>query len=343
MPKIIINEFATNDDWAYGARRLIRTVTGMTEAQVKALWTLELSRIEYQSLTSDYEVDFTTGLISAITKFSLTCPQIVSSGVSIGDIVRIGSYHGDNKQIVCREVETINSETGAITWLQPLNPDEFLNISSLDDLIGAECSIRDLSGYLNKYCELITKIQKVAPHAKLFITQPGLSNYYDRQLWGYEIIHRKLAATYHNVDTIEITDWLYDFQKNSVDEANNVNITSTGASEYTLAKIGHWQGFEVWVNDKNIYGKDCYIQSGVGYKPNPALTGAALNISAPYNKDYRANSNMKLVFTQNVPTSGVTITVKRSPNTWSGDYCHVNSVGAFVYGQAYVQKIKEVL
>lgn len=342
LPDLIVNESATNDDWGFGARRLSRTVTGLSEAQVKELWTLELSRIEYQAGTTDYEVDFTTGLIASIDEFSLVSPQIVGSGVAQGDLVRIGNYYGDNKQVAVRLVDSVNTGTGEITWLQPLNAEEILNISSLTDLVGKEVSIRDLSTYKSRYVDLITKLQKIVPQAKILIAQPGLSNYFLRQLWGYDIIHRQLANEYHSVDTIEVTDWLYDFQQGIVDGSNNETIVADGSTEYSLAQTNHWQGFEVWVDGKNVYGKDCYIKSGWGYGVDPALSGAAISVTANYDKSYTRQETMKLVFFQNAPASG-NIIVKKASTVWSSDFCHTGTTGGYVYGQVYNQKIKENL
>ncbi len=342
IPDIIVNEFSTNDDWGGSTRRLTRTVTGITEAKVKELYTLELSRIEYKPTPNTYEVDFTNGLISVINKLGLTSPQIINSGVIVGDIVRIGNYYGDNKQVVVREVETVNTTTGAITWIQPLNVDDILNINVISDLVGAEVSIRDLSQYKAQYVDLITKLQKVAPQAKLLITNSGLSNYFLRQLWGYDIIHRSLSTQFNNIDTIEITNWLYDFQQGNIDGSNNETIIANNSDNYTLSQTGHWQGFEVWVDGANVYGRDCYVRSGQGYGIDPALTGVGISITGSYNKSYSLSKPMELVFFQNKPVSG-DIIIKKANSVWSTDYCHPNDVGAYVYGQAYINKIKSKL
>jgi len=250
MPDVIIQESSTNDDWAYGARRLKRTVTGLTEEQVKDLCSLELNGIALNGV--NFDVDFTTGLITLITKFSLICPQIVGSATEIGDIVRIGNYHGDNKQVVCRSIETVDLTTGEISWLEPINTELMLNVSSLSDLVGAEISIRSLAAYQADCEYLIQKLQKASPHAKIVFTQPGLSNYFQRQLWGYETIHRRLAQKYFNVSVIEVTDWLYDFQMGNISGNTHINVTATGAASYDLSWSNHWQGFRVIIDGRDV-------------------------------------------------------------------------------------------
>ena len=342
MPDLIVIECATNDDWEFGARKVKHTVTGLSEEEVKRLWTLELDKIVWNPQTKDYAVTLTTGVITSADTFSLTCPQIVGSDVRAGDIVRIGTYHGDNRQVTCREIATVDLKKGQITWTQPLTPGELLNVERYEDLTGAECSVRDLSLYEKRYGELIEKIRRIAPHARILLTQPGLSNYRARQLWGYNIIHRRLAGRYPNTGTIEVTRWLYDFQQGIVTGKKQVLIRATGEKEYTLPWQGHWQGFEVWVNDRNVYGTDCYIDCGEGYGVDPEGSGPELSVDRPYDKRHYVTRNMTLVFTRNIPREGE-IRVLRADTVWSPDFCHTTEQGGYVYGQVYVNKIKETI
>jgi hypothetical protein len=342
MPDVIVNESATNDDWAFGARKLKRTLTGLTEKQVKDLWTLELDSIVYNEKTLDYTVRVTTGLISGIDEFSLTCPQVVGSNVKKGDIVRIGNYYGDNRQVVCREIASADLHTGKISWIEAVDPEQLLNAGAFDDLVGRECSVRDLSVYQEQYEMLLNNLQAAVPHAKILITQPGLSNYRMRQLWGYDIIHRKLAAKYMNVNTIEVTNWLQAFQENNITGGSSIKLEANGSTGYSLPWKEHWQGFEVWVDNKNVYGKDCYIDGGLGYSVDPAKSGVALNVGKAYDKSYVVKKAMRLVFTQNIPKEG-TIEVRKADTVWSNDFCHPNNTGAYVYGQIYVDRITDIL
>ncbi len=341
-PDILVNESATNDDWAFGERKIKRTVTGLSEKEVKQLWALELDKVTYNETSKNYTVRFCTGLISEAGEFSLTCPQIVGSDVAPGDIIRIGTYHGDNRQVVCREIETVDLQTGVVTWLKPLTPEQVLNVNSYSDLTGAECAVRDLSGYQKEYEELITNIQKISPQTEILIAQPGLSNYRRRALWGYNIIHRRLAVKYHNVNTIEVTDWLYNYQQGNISGKSFVEIDATGDKEYTLPWDGHWQGFEVWVNNKNVYGTDCFIECGFGYSVNPDGTGNELNIEKEYDKSYSTKRKMKLVFTRNIPKKGK-IKVVKADSVWSGDFCHTTEKGGFVYGQIYIDRLNDYI
>jgi len=59
-----------------------------------------------------------------------------------------------------------------------------------------------------------------------------------RQLWGYDIIHKKRAAKFHNVNTIEVTDWPQDFQDSNILGDSSIDIRDNGSVNYTLP----WKG-----------------------------------------------------------------------------------------------------
>jgi hypothetical protein len=341
-PDVIVCEYATNDDWEFGQRKVRRTLTGLSKKDVKDLWTLELDSISYQNSTDDYSARVCTGLISDIDEFSLTCPQIVGTTIAKGDIIRIGDYHGDNRQVTCREISSANLAKGQVSWLEPINPKRMLNVETLSDLKGKECSVRDLSVYQQKYELLIENLRKTAPNAQILITQPGLSNYRFRQLWGYDLVHRKLAVKYPGVGTIEITARLQEFQESNSTGDSFIEIEANGNRKYTLPLTGHWQGFEVWVDNKNVYGKDCYIDGENGYAVDQTSKGTGLNIKNRYDKSHSAKKPMSLVFTKNIPKKGK-IRIIKADSVWSGDYAHPNNDGAYIYGQSYIDRIKDVL
>lgn len=334
-PDVIINESATNDDWDFNTRKVTRTLTGVTPTELKAMWQLDIEgNASYNSGNDTFTVTRRTGLVTSLDKFSLVSAQIIGSTVDVGDIVRIGNYYGDNKQVALREIDTVDLATGEITWLIPLNADHILNIDSLDDLIGAEISIRDLSGYETLYQQLIDNIKKTSAKTELLIVNPGLADYFARGLWGYDIVHNRLCAQNTKCSVIDVTDWLYDVHKNNVTGAIFENLTANGSTEYSLGFSGHWQGFKVLVNGLDVYGKDCYIESGYGYTYDSSLSGAALG-----NSSLLVTKAAKLVFYRNAPASG-TIVVQRADKVWSGDFTHPNTYGSIIYGKSYIENLK---
>jgi len=116
-------------------------------------------------------------------------------------------------------------------------------------------------------------------------------------------------------------------------------LEANGNHEYCLPWQGHWQGFEVWVNNNNVYGIDCYIDGGAGYSVDRVDSGMGLNIEKSYDKSHSSTRSMRLVFFKNIPGEGE-IEVVKADSIWSDDYCHPNNTGAYVYGQIYIDRIK---
>lgn len=286
-----------------------------------------------------------TGIIQSITYTSLISTDIVNTQTQVGDIIRIGTYHGDIKQFTCRKITEVNTTTGEVKWIEPISIDEMINIDSLDDLIGAEINIRDLSGYKSSYKTFIEKVHEVTPEAKIIVVDNGLPMLGLRQLWGYDVIHREIVKESINADYIDARNVLYNAQFNYISGVRKETIEADGSSEYTLTFSGSykgWCGFKVFVNGLDVYGKDCYVQSQAAYRAKSSLSGSDLNKSTPYTRTNATESespNMKLVFTKNIPSSNDTVEVWYSDEIWSGDYCHPSAFGAFLYAQAYATKL----
>ena len=339
-PDIVFQESGTNDDWLQDIRRIRRNVGKISKEDLLRMPTLELYSVTYDSNENKYEVISVNGVINAIDEFSLSSTDIIGTKTQVGDIVRIGNYYGDNKQVVCRKISEVNIEEGIIKWEEPINADNILNIDKLEDLIGASINIRNLDSYKSKYKQFIEKFRAIAPQAKLVIVGTGLSMYGIRQLWGYDIVHRDLCNEYKNVQYCNISDWIYDGIQKHISGNSSETIEATGALEYELEKQGKnggWQGFKVLVNNIDVYGKDCYIDTGSYYHQDKNKDGDQLDKTGTY---YHANASwqqpypMKLVFFRNAPQSG-NIIIQYSDDTWSHDYCHPEDYGKYLYGQMY--------
>jgi len=346
MPEVVFEEAETNDDWDYGTRRIRRSIGQITLEELQVLPWLEVGSVAYDSGTGKYAVEMCTGLIDSLTETSLISQHIVGTGTVVGDIVRIGNYHGDIKQVACRKITEVNTTTGEIKWLQPLTPDELINIDTIQDLVGAEINIRDLSGYKTYYKELIEKIHAITPEAKVVVVQNGLPMLWARQLWGYDVIHREVVAESDNATYCDARQMLRDGQFDNITGTKTETITVDGSSEYDLSFAGtykSWYGFKVLVNGVDVYGRDCYIESQYAYLAKSDLSGASLNKSTPYGRSMASLGTggrpLKLVFTRNVPTVGDDVEVWFSDQIWSNDFCHPTDFGAFLYGQAYAKFI----
>ena len=337
-PDILFQESATNDDWENTIRRINRNIGKISKSELSILPSLEISKIVYDDRTDTYEVTMATGLISDITPNSLKSEHIKGTETKVGDIVRIGTYHGDNRQVICREICEVDLSNGLIKWVEPINSDNILNIESLEELIGAEINIRNLDSYKDLYKTLIEKTREISPNSKIIIVATGLSLYGNRQLWGYDIIHKKLCGLYPNIKYCDVTNWIYESIQNNISGDNKEIINATGSNEYILNYSGigrSWQGFKVLIDGIDVYGKDCYIQSGYYYTIDTNKNGNQLDKNNVYDNKGINNKNipMKLIFTKNIPVSGKEIIVQYADKSWSGDYCHPNIWGMFLYNQ----------
>lgn len=333
----IFIECGTNDDWAWLTRKVSRTITNVTEVELKKIPTLEYSSATYVS-DDNFTVVKNTGIIKEIGKQHLVSDDIKTSTIVVGDIVRIGNYYGDNRSVVCREIKTVDKSIGKITWDAYL-PKKITGIKQLSDFIGMEFAVRDLSSYYTQYKTLIDGIKSVNADARIHIVSTGASDYWMRQLWGYDIVHKKLCALYGNMDYVAVNDYILDYQDSICTGNTKEVITATGASNYTLTRAKHYQGVKVLVDGVDVYGIDCHIVSGFRYCVDQAATGSALNFSDANKKSkFTETEKLQLVFTRNVPSSGKTIEVIFADTTWSSDYCHPWT-GLELYGKMYINAI----
>lgn len=340
MPDVVFQESATNDDWNNSIRRIQKTISGVTKEELVKMYSFEISKVTYQSDSDDYEVVSCNGEIQEIDRYYLKSADIIGTETKVGDIVRIGNYHGDNRQVVVRKISEVDTEQGIVRWKEPINADNILNIDSLSDLVGANINIRNLDNYKTQYKQFIENVRSISPQAKIVIVANGLSMYGLRQLWGYDIIHRELCNEYPNVYYCDVTNWLYDTMQSYISGSNKEDIEANGSSEYELSFKGNnyaWQGFKVIVNGVDVYGTDCYIESGWYYHADKNKSGAELDKTLLYRKDGQTDTQpykMKLVFTRNAPSSG-NITIMYADGSWSSDFCHPSDDGKRMYSQMY--------
>ena len=349
-PEIIFQESETNDDWSYGGRRISRNIGKVTLAELQKMHWLEVSTVTYDSNADKYEVTVPTGIISSITLNTLVSSDIIGTQTAVGDIVRIGNYHGDIRQIVCRRISSVNLSTGEIGWIEPLNVDEMLNVDTLSDLVGAEINIRNLDGYKTTYSNFVDKVHAISPQTIVCVVNNGLPNLWTRQLWGYDLIHEDVCKDKAFTKYVDARDYLYKAEFADISGSKSETVTSTGASEYDLNFVGNnayaWAGFKVLVNGVDVYGKDAYIEINQSYYIKDTLTGSDCNKTLLYDRSKatdRAIGKMKLVFTKNVPASGGSIVVQYADSLWSNDFTHPNDFGAKVYAKAYADVIKKGL
>ena len=345
-PDFVAIGLTGNDDWLNFPRKINRVVN-MSLTELRAFPSLEIGKIEYKSDSDTYDVTVNTGLITEVTPRSLKSASIIGSSVAVGDFARIGTYTGDLRQVQTRRIETVDTETGEITWAEPLHLNEYLCMDSLQDLVGQEVSIRTIEQYMTNMKTLITNILKMVPKCKICLFNVYYVAMWARNCAEFTYIQQWIASEFpDNVFMFDAWRYSRDYVENG--RKNRViNATANGTSELSFdspSYLGHWEGIEVWVNGRNVYGKDCVVESGYLYTVNPELSGNALNWtgSSAYLKPHTLNRQMKLIWKKNAPSNNTPVEIRLSHYQWSNDWAHPitqEQVGTFL-GRAMIYALQ---
>ena len=324
-PDVVTIGLTGNDDWANYPRKIKRVYNGITLDELKQFPMLEVGEIEYVEESDTYNVTKNIGIIKEITTRSLKADEIIGSDVAKGDFVRIGTYTGDLRQVQTRRIETVDNVQGQITWAEPLHLNEFICIETIDDLVGQEISIRSIEQYMQQMELLISNIKRMVPKCKICLFNIYYVDMWVRDTAEYTYIQQWIAEKFDG--TVYFVDaWKYarDYCENSL-HSRDFNFVADGNDTITFAidGVGHWEGIEVWVNNKNVYGKDCYPITG-WYTTIEDKTGSELNwvgTNGYYPRIYKKR-NFAIKWKQNIPLTGTAIKVKLAALQWSADYAH---------------------
>jgi hypothetical protein len=346
-PDVVTIGLTGNDDWANYPRKIKRVYNGITLDELKQFPMLEVGEIEYVEESDTYNVTKNIGIIKEITTRSLKADEIIGSDVAKGDFVRIGTYTGDLRQVQTRRIETVDNVQGQITWAEPLHLNEFICIETIDDLVGQEISIRSIEQYMQQMELLISNIKKMVPKCKICLFNIYYVDMWTRDTAEYTYIQQWIAEKFDG--TVYFVDaWKYarDYCENSL-HSRDFDFVADGNDTITFAidGVGHWEGIEVWVNNKNVYGKDCYPITG-WYTTIEDKTGSELNwvgTNNYYPRIYKKR-NFAIKWKQNIPLTGTAIKVKLATRQWSADYAHPRD-GDYIdnsLGRALVYAISKI-
>ena len=346
-PDVVTIGLTGNDDWANYPQKIKRVYNGITLDELKQFPMLEVGKIEYVEESDTYNVTKNIGIIKEITTRSLKADEIIGSDVAKGDFVRIGTYTGDLRQVQTRRIETVNNVQGQITWAEPLHLNEFICIETIDDLVGQEISIRSIEQYMQQMELLISNIKKMVPKCKICLFNIYYVDMWTRYTAEYTYIQQWIAEKFDG--TVYFVDaWKYarDYCENSL-HSRDFDFVADGNDTITFAidGVGHWEGIEVWVNNKNVYGKDCYPITG-WYTTIEDKTGSELNwvgTNNYYPRIYKKR-NFAIKWKQNIPLTGTAIKVKLATRQWSADYAHPRD-GDYIdnsLGRALVYAISKI-
>lgn len=315
-----------NDDWQNFPRKINRVVN-MTLEELRDYPSLEIGKIEYIASSDTYDVTLNSGTITEITARSLKSPSIIGSEVAVGDFVRIGTYTGDLRQVQTRRVESVDIVNGIVTWAEPLHLNEFICLDSLQDLVGQDVSIRGIEQYMTNMKQLIENILSINPKCKVCLFNIYYVDMWMRDTAEYTYIQQWIANEFPaNVFVVDAWKYSRDYVECSK-KSRTINVTADGGNEIAFASpstFGHWEGIEVWVGDRNVYGTDCYAVTGYKYTVDQSKSGTALNWegTSAYLRPHTEHGKMKINWKKNIPASGTSVTIKLAYNQWSADWGH---------------------
>ncbi len=357
-PDIVIFESGTNDD-KHCSFVAYRTIKGLKENQVRRLTTLWLKTCSYVG-TDNYTIETSVLKIADATSRSLAInPRGVTFGdVKAGDILIIGDYHGDNREMQARVIDRWDSKKYIASFKKPLQFNGMFGLNSPTDLIGKDVRIRSLDNFETPYIGCIDSIRDYNPEVKIGLLDTGLSNYKSRTLLGYPEKIADVART-KNCTHIKLydllSDWQYSQKKDLTAYLNTVNnTTADGSSSYNLVKSSGkdlndasfgLRNFSVKVNGIEVYGDGCYIDGGRGYSFAPEIKASELIVKNWSTRTQKlTNMPLKLVFTNNVPAFGAKIDVTCSSLKWSFDDTHLHDqAGEVIYSNAIIDGLKKLI
>lgn len=338
-PDILITGYGTNDSTSYNTFLALRTITGMTDAQVSKLNALDIQSVS--GSTNNRTVVVRNNLIDAISFDTVQCNNLIGNTAIIeGSIVIIGTFRWSAYNCQERIVKSFDPITGTITVDKAWNNDDIERINgyrgNLQDLVGQDLIVRNWDALEIQYNEAITRYREKSPKTKIHITGLGLSSYRKRYNQGFDTVLKRISSN-RNCGFIDIKKAIWLVEKAQSKDWNQT-LTANGSQSYVLNK-NYVEFPEVTLN--GVKYNDCYIKMYSGYTLNPVTT-----ISDHNDGTIGTDTALpcELVFIGTPPASG-TIVVKALTNVWSTDYTHPygSSKATIAYAQAVSKAINNSL
>lgn len=335
VPDLAFIILGGNDDWVEQDRLVERKIPGLSEAEVLSL----RSFLQYSGAAQQPDGTYTAvkkaALIDDLTPTSLTSSALVGSAVKPGNYVRIGNYYGDNNSTAVRVISAADPVRGEIRWEKPLAPEKMVDVTRLEDLRGAEFTVRTLTNYTANITEMIRRLRSANPHMRIVLLNTYTPNYFMRTVWGYGEALAAIAARFPDCVAADASPAVMAWIPSQLTGKTKCRLESTGAKSYPLPWTGHAQGFKVLVDGKDLYGKECRIVSGWYYPPWKDKDGSIRFKRGPLRK-----VPMELVFYGRIPPPGKTIEVVRADRSWSNDFAHPSPEGCKIIGNIAVDAVK---
>lgn len=358
-PDIVFIGLGTNDDWEAGnGFAASRRIERLKEEEVRRLPVLFLKSCRYEG-PDCYLIETAELITAAATERSVSIDGEGAdvADVRAGDLIVIGDYYGDNRNVQSRIIESWDPLTRTAVFGEPLVPTPLT--SRIEDYVGQAVRVKRIDGYTAALEKMIGTLRRDNPEVRLALFETGLSHYYTRLLTGYPEMIRRIAER-NGLELVDIYRPLIEWQYGQPHDKRvyigaGEAVLATGADRYPLLSssggdIGgeikyQPRNWSVRVNGEERYGKGCRVEGGYSIAFRNDAEAERLTIE---NWDGRSRNPLmayrfipsRLVFTRDVPEKGATIEVSVSSAKWSFDDAHLNLPG----GKAvYVQAVKETL
>lgn len=332
-PDKLVIETTPNDDWIVKGHKLYN-IKNVNLSTLRGIKNFPLRSISFDSGSDTYNIGVWRGVITDINTFSVTFDGSVSTPIVPGDVVMIGQYWANNEDYIERLVSSISGNT--IYFDKPISKDESI-YPSLQNFIGKEVGVRDLSVFKNKLTSIIDKFRNLED-CPIYLLENPMPNVLARELWGYPIIMDQIANSKQNVFSVKY-DSLREWQNSQPKTSTVVNVSSATLDPYLGKKVIEFGNngqnilsVDVLVNGISIYGKKAVVQNGWAYTVNQNNTGTSLNksVSAPTNSGQVFNGRKPRVVLLDETLTG-NVTVVYSSILWSNDSCHMNTNSSKLY------------
>ncbi|MBD2862986.1 hypothetical protein [Paenibacillus oceani] len=345
-PDILFIGLGTNDDWEAGNTfAAVRRIEGLSEADVRRLPTLLIQNCRYDG-PDRYSVDTAELIVAACEQ---RCVVLDGTGASFdsvkqGDLVVVGDYYGDNRNVQSRLIESWDPDTRTARFTEPLEPTPLT--PHIEDYAGQAIRIKRVDGFVTALERMLAMIRTASPATRLALIETGLSNYNTRLLMGYPEVIRDIAKRY-GAELVNVyrplMQWQYeqplDFQGYI---GPGEQQRSGGSSEYPLvtpdgrdmAEAVRYQlrNWSVRIDGREKYGDGCRIEGGYALAFLPGTEPEQLTITDWNGRGRNPKVGYRfipsrLVFTRDVPPPGARIEVSASPAKWSMDDAHLGMPG----------------
>jgi len=261
--------------------------------------------------------------------------------VKAGDIVVIGDYNGDNRNVQSRILTDWDEASRTCTFDEPLQPNVITG--RIADYAGQTVRIKRTDGFAKQLILLIQTIREAVPARRIALLETGLSHFDTRLLMGYpeqiRLIAEKCGAV-HVPIYAPLMKWQFAQSPDiPVRPVADRSAAADGTGVYLLTapdghdvherlgmQLRHWS---VRVNGVERYGNGCRIEGGFA-------VAFAAGVSSPALTDWEGRRSSlatyrylpaKLVFVADIPPPDATIEVKVASAKWSADDTHLNLPG----------------